>query len=175
MYIGFALVQLRKNCVLLLHNKPRCANVPWRTKAVKWGIDGTNFRIAAQNCRMSAAQSYQISLETSGFVRPFQLEIDLVQVAADSQQDAARAHGSQRIFAQAVIALDQILDAVGFRHELAAVKRVDVNLSGGGLVTANEVPGQTDPGHWQPQPAGEENVEQGQINGVSGATIQNAI
>jgi predicted nuclease of restriction endonuclease-like (RecB) superfamily len=83
------------------------------------------------------------------------LEIDLVEVGADAQEQAARADGRQVIVAHAEIGLDQVVNAVGFGQELAAVKDVQVNLRGRGLVTANEMTGQADAGDGQPQAPGQ--------------------
>ena len=52
-----------------------------------------------------------------------------MQVRTDAQEDAARADRGKITFLKAVTSMEEVLDTIGFRKELAAVKGVDKNYS----------------------------------------------
>ena len=79
------------------------------------------------------------------------MEVNLVEIAAVAQEHAARAHGCEAIFFQSVVALDEVLNAIGFGHEVAGIESIDVHLGRGGLKAADEMPRQADAGERQPQ------------------------
>src|SRR5215204_7225827 len=73
-------------------------------------------------------QCHQVTLQTSGLFSLPKMNIDLVQIDANAQQHAARIDRRQVLIPNAVIAMHQVLHAIGFAQELTAVKRVDVDL-----------------------------------------------
>lgn len=117
----------------------------------------------------------EVALEAGGLFREFQLAVDLVEVAADTHEDAASADGGEEFVLQAVVAAHQILDAIGFGEEFAVVKGVDVYLAGCGLVAADEMARQTDSDHRQLEAAGEQEVEEREVDGIAFAAVDDAV
>src|SRR2546423_1186992 len=120
-------------------------------------------------------QRHQIPLNSSGLFGALHLQVNLVEIAAGAQEHAARAHGCEAIFFQSVITLDEVLNAIGFGHEAAAVEGIDEDLGRGGLKAADEMPRQADASEGQAQTFGEQQIQQAQGNRVAGAAIQHAI
>ena len=75
-----------------------------------------------------------------------EVPINLMQVAADPVEDFARADRGQVVVAQAVVPVDQILNAVGLGEKFSAIEGVYIDLCRGGLVAANEMSRQADSG-----------------------------
>src|ERR1022692_3834485 len=67
------------------------------------------------------------------------------------------------------------LEAVGLGHQLAAIEGIEKDFLGRGLVAANEMAGQTDAGHWQPQSSRQQQIKQAQVDGIAGAPIHDAV
>jgi hypothetical protein len=70
----------------------------------------------------------------------FQALIDLVQIAADAQQQPAGSDRRQVIIPQAAVRVEQVLNAIRFGKRFSSIESVKVNITRGGLVTADEVP-----------------------------------
>src|ERR1039458_9611997 len=120
-------------------------------------------------------QGDQISLQPHRFGGQFQALIDLMEIAAHTQEEPARTDRGQIIIAQAAVRVDQVLNAIRLGEKPAAVEGVKVNLSRGGLVTANEVPRQPNAGHRKPQPPREQNIHQAQVDGIASPLVYHAV
>src|SRR5581483_10041030 len=120
-------------------------------------------------------QGDEVALEAGGFIGDFEVMINLVEVAADAHEHAARSHGGKIIILKFVVAVEEVLDAVGLGPEFAAVEDVDVILLGGALVTADEMAGQPDAGDGQAEAAREEQVGQAEIDGIAGAAVNDTV
>ena len=70
--------------------------------------------------RLSAGESDEITLNARGFFGAFELQIDLVEIAATPQQQAPWRHWRQAILPQPIVPLDEILHA-GVRNDYPLV------------------------------------------------------
>src|ERR1039458_6629153 len=120
-------------------------------------------------------QGDQVPLQPHRFGGQFQALIDLMEIAAHTQEEPARTDRGQIIIAQAAVRVDQVLNAIRLGEKPAAVEGVEVNLSRGGLVTANEVPRQPNAGHRKPQPPREQNIHQAQVDGIASPLVYHAV
>jgi len=84
-------------------------------------------------------QRNQIPLQPGRFLCLFKLEVNLVQVSANSPQQPARADRRQVFIAQTVVPVCQILHTIRLGEKSPAIEWINKNLSGRGLVAADEV------------------------------------
>src|ERR1043166_84887 len=122
-----------------------------------------------------AAEGNEIAPEASSLVAELEVEVNLVKVVADAVEHSTRADRGEVFIAQAVVAVDQVLDAIGFGQKLSAVKGININFGGGGLITADEMSRQPDAGDGQAQAPSEQNVKQAQVDGVACPAVYNAV
>ena len=122
-----------------------------------------------------AGEGDQVSLQSHRFGCRFQALINLMEIAADAQEEPARSDRRQVIIAQAAVRVDQVLDAIRLSEKSPAIERVEVNLSGGGLITANEVPRQPNAGDRKPQPPREQDIHQAQVDGIARPPVHDAV
>src|SRR6516162_7620544 len=99
------------------------------------------------------------------------MQIDLVQIAANPQQNSARTNGGQVIFAHAVIGLEKVLHAIGLRQQLPMIKGIHVNFSGTGLITAYEMARQPDARYRQMQTPAEKQINEAQTDRTSRTAV----
>ena len=76
---------------------------------------------------------------------------------------------------QAAVGVGEVLNAIRLGEELSAVEGVKEDLRGGGLVAADEVPGQADAGDGKPQPPRQQDIEQAEVDGVAGPPVQDTV
>src|ERR1051326_1620056 len=134
-------------------------------------------RISLQDWRKSRSIWQQLHQAWADVVLVGELkgEVNLVKVVADAVEHSTRADRGEVFIAQAVVAVDQVLDAIGFGQKLSAVKGININFGGGGLITADEMSRQPDAGDGQAQAPSEQNVKQAQVDGVACPAVYNAV
>src|SRR3989454_10448233 len=103
------------------------------------------------------------------------LPINLVQIAAHSKHQTARADRRQIILVQPVIALQQILNAIRLGEKFAAIECVNIDFLSSGLVAADEMAGQADADDGQAQSPGQQNIQHAEADGISGAAINHTV
>src|ERR1044071_474796 len=85
-----------------------------------------------------------IPLHPHRFLRRFRLIVNLMQITANSQQQASWRHWRQVLLANTVISSQQILHTIGFRQESPSLKNVNVEFCRCRLITTDEMPRQAD-------------------------------
>lgn len=101
--------------------------------------------------------------------------IDLVQVAAHAQEDAAGTGGHEEGFVEFVAGLFEVFHAVGLGEHAAAVEGVNVYFLTRTLKAAQKVPGQTNAGDGKFQPPAHAQINHTQRNGVAEPPINYAV
>jgi len=98
-----------------------------------------------------------------------------MEVAAHAHQPAPGWHGGEELFMQTEGRVDEVLHAIRLGEEAPTIKRIDVHRIHAGLVTADEVAGQTDAGDGHFQAAGQQEVDQTEADGIPGAAVEHLI
>jgi hypothetical protein len=115
-------------------------------------------RAGARHSNDSPRQRDEIALQPRRFFRAFELRVNLMEVAAHAQEHFARTYRCQKFFAKSLVAVQEKLNAVGFRHEPATIENIHIKFIGAGLIAANEMSRHTDPRHGQMQPTREQQI-----------------
>ena len=84
-------------------------------------------------------KGHDVALQAGGVGFPVFALVDLVQIAAHTQQNAARAGGDEEGFVEFVAGLLEVFHAIAFGEHAAAVEGVDVNFLARILKTAQEM------------------------------------
>ena len=78
-----------------------------------------------------SGQGDKVALQAPRLVRLLHELIDLVQIAANAQQQSARADRCQVIGTQAAVRVVQVLHAIRLAQVYPAIERVEINLNRG--------------------------------------------
>jgi hypothetical protein len=82
--------------------------------------------------------------------------------------------GARKAVIKAMLQLHHQFDAIRLDQHAPSVERINVNLGAAGLEPAQKMSRQADAGHRQPQPPGQQQIEQAQADGVADAAIEHA-
>src|SRR5271157_3645718 len=88
-------------------------------------------------------QGDQIALQAFDLDGRLLLGVDLMELGADAQEDAAGADRRQATVIETLAQLQDVPDAIRLGQQPSAVKGVHVNLRPAGLVAAKKIPRQT--------------------------------
>ena len=98
-----------------------------------------------------------------------------MEIRAHAQEHAPGGHGREISLLQAVVRLEQVLDAISLGAEFATAKNVDVNLTGRRLIPTNEMTGQANANNRQPHAAGQKEVNAAHAERIAAPAVHHPI
>src|SRR3954463_1406579 len=145
-----------------------------RASSAKWETFSTMLDSSTPSERLFC-QGDNVPLETTDFVFPRLLRIDLVKIGADAEKCPAWGDRRKIRFFKAVASVQKIFHAIALRQNFPVIERVDEKFLGGRLETAKEMSRHADPGHRQVQAPGEQQVNQTKADRVAFAAIDHFV
>ena len=109
------------------------------------------------------------------FLGFFKMSVSRDEVAAHPQENAFGTDRCEVALRETVVGVQEVFDAIGLGQKYAFAKTVDVDFRGAGLVAADEMTGQPDASHRQPEPARDEQIECAQADWVAAAFVNDPV